>query len=85
MFHFDIEALRAQIRAMDFVRGTPDEIAQWREDDAEARANLAIEDMALKPNEAALFELMRDEAVPPTLATKIVLDLLRPGAGQLAA
>lgn len=85
MLHFDIEALRAQIRAMDFERGTPEQVAQWREDDEDSRADLAIEGMPLEPNEAALFDLMRDEAVPPELATRIVLDLFRPGAGQLAA
>ena len=26
MIHFDIEAIRAQIRAMDFQRGTPEQL-----------------------------------------------------------
>jgi hypothetical protein len=47
MLHFDIEAIWAQGRAMDFTRGTPQEVHQWRIDDAESRANLAIEDIAL--------------------------------------
>ena len=72
----DIEAIRAQIRAMDFVRGTPAESAMWREDDEDSRANLAIEDMALDPDDAALFDMFRDEAVPPPLATQILLRLL---------
>lgn len=76
MADFDIEAIRAQIRAMDFVRGTPAEVAMWREDDEDSRANLAIEDMALDPDDAALFDLFRDEAVPPPLATQILLRLL---------
>lgn len=76
MIHFDIEAIRAQIRAMDFVRGTPAEVAMWREDDEDSRANLAIEDMTLDPDDAALFDLFRDEAVPPPLATQILLRLL---------
>lgn len=76
MIHFDIEAIRAQIRAMDFERGTPDQVAQWREDDEDSRANLALSDMPLEPNEDELFDLMRDEAVPPALATQIVLKLL---------
>lgn len=76
MADFDIEAIRAQIRAMDFVRGTPAENAIWREDDEDSRANLAIEDMALDPDDAALFDLFRDEAVPPPLATQILLRLL---------
>jgi hypothetical protein len=85
MLHFDIDALRAQIRTMDYERGSPDQVAQWREDDEDARANLAIEDMPLETNEAALFDMMLDEGVPPELTTRIVADLLRPGAGQLAA
>ena len=42
----------------------------WREDDEDSRANLAIEDMALDPDDAALFDMFRDEAVPPPLATQ---------------
>ena len=85
MLHFDIEAIRAQIRAMDFVRGTPQEVEQWRLDDADSRANLAIEDMALTATEAALFDMMLDEAVPPALASQIVASLLARGAGEPAA
>ncbi len=40
MADFDIEAIRAEVRAMDFTRGTPAEVAMWREDMAESRANL---------------------------------------------
>lgn len=76
MMQFDIEAIRAQIRAMNFVRGTPAEVAQWREDDEDSRANLAIEGMALDANEAAMFDMFLDEAVPPELCTRIVGKLL---------
>jgi hypothetical protein len=76
MTTLDVEAIRRQVRALDFTRGTPAEIALWREGDAEARANLAIEGMALTPDDAALFDMLRDEAVPPPLATAIVLKLL---------
>lgn len=72
----DIEAIRGQIRALDFVRGTPAEVAMWRDDDADSRANLAIEGMALDHDEEALFDMLRDEGVPPPLATRIVLKLL---------
>jgi hypothetical protein len=72
----DVEAIRAQVRALDFTRGTPAEVAMWREDDAEARANLAIEGMGLETDEHALFDMLREEAVPPPLATAIVLKLL---------
>lgn len=85
MLHFDSEAIRAQVRAMDFVRGAPQEVHQWRTDDAESRANLAIEDMALASNEAELFDMLLDEAVPPALASKIVAALIERGAGERAA
>ena len=67
----DIEAIRAEVRALEFERGSPADVADWREADAESRANLAIEGMALDPDEAALFDMLRDEAVPPPLATRI--------------
>lgn len=76
MIHFDVEAIRAELRALPFVRCTPAEAALWREDDADARANLAIEGMDLTPDEEALFDMMRDEGVPPPLATQIVLKLM---------
>src|SRR3546814_2575034 len=64
MNRLDVEAIRAQVRALDYVRGTPAEIALWREGDAEARANLAIEGMDLDADEHALFDMLRAEAVP---------------------
>ena len=53
MNRLDVEAIRAQVRALDFVRRTPAEVAMWREDAAEASANLAIEGMALTEDEAS--------------------------------
>ncbi len=64
MTRFNVAAIRAQVRALDYVRGTPAEVAMWHEDDADARTNLAIEDMALTPDEDALFDMLRDEGVP---------------------
>lgn len=75
MTKFDIDAIRQQVRALDYVHGTPAEADMWREDDADSRANLAIEGMALEPDEDALFNMLRDEAVPPSLATQIILKL----------
>ena len=72
----DIEAIRREVRALDFVRGTPAEVAMWRDDDADSRANLAIEGMALETDEHLLFDMLRDEAVPPALVTQIILKLL---------
>ncbi|HQS48656.1 MAG TPA: hypothetical protein PLE48_14705 [Thiobacillus sp.] len=75
MTKLDVEAIRAEVRALHFRRGSLAEVAAWREADAESRANLAIEDMALEPDEDALFDMLRDEAVPPPLATQILLKL----------
>src|SRR3546814_18778056 len=58
----DVDAIRAQVRALDFTRGTPADAAMRREDDADARANLAIEGMALDAGEHALSEMLREEA-----------------------
>ena len=76
MSDFDIEAIRAQVRAMEFVRGTPAEIAMWHEDMADSRANLVIEDMIPSPNDDAFFGMMLDEGVPPPLVSQILLRLL---------
>ena len=71
----DVDSIRAEVRALDFVRGSSAEAATWREDDEDSRANLAIEGMDLAPDETALFDMLRDEAVPPPLATQIILKL----------
>ncbi len=76
MTTLDVDAIRAEVRALDYARGTPAEAAMWREDDADSRANLAIEGMAMEPDDDALFDMLRDEAVPPPLATQIILKLL---------
>ncbi|WP_167956436.1 hypothetical protein [Sphingomonas jejuensis] len=76
MANLDVEAIRAEVRALHFRRGSLAEVAEWREVDAESRANLAIEDMDLTTDEHALFDMLRDEAVPPPLATQIILKLM---------
>ena len=76
MAALDIEAIRSEIRTLEFERGTPADVAEWREADAESRANLAIEGMTLSGDDEALFDMLRDEAVPPPLATQIILKLL---------
>ena len=50
MTTLDVEAIRRQVRALKFRRGSLVEVAMWREDDTDARANLAIEGMALTPD-----------------------------------
>ena len=42
MTEFNVEAIRAEVRALDFVAGSSAEAATWRDDDADSRANLAI-------------------------------------------
>ena len=85
MSHIDLEVLRGRIRSMTFERGTAEQIALWREDVAEARANLVIEDMTPTEAEDAMFAMMLDEGVPPALMPSIILDLYQPGTSQIAA
>ncbi|WP_157080356.1 hypothetical protein [Sphingobium cloacae] len=54
MSALDIEAIRVEVRVLDYERGSSADAAMWREDDADARANLAIEGMALTPADDAL-------------------------------
>lgn len=76
MMPLDVETVRAEVRALDYVRGTPEEAADWRRADADARHNNVIEGLEYSPVEDALFDMLRDEAVPPELATRIVLKLM---------
>ncbi len=76
MMPLDVEAVRAEVRALDYVRGTPAEQQEWRDADADARHNNVIEGLEYTPVEDALFGMLRDEAVPPELATQIVLKLM---------
>ena len=85
MAQIDIETLRERIRLMDFERGTPEQVASWREDVADARANLDIEDMTPTPDEDAMFAMMLDEGVPPAVMPSIILGLYKPGSRQIAA
>ena len=86
MSGLNIEAIRREVRALPFTRGSSAEAAMWREDDEDSRANLAIEGMALEPDDDALFDMLREEAVPPPLATAILLRLMdHPDAGRSLA
>lgn len=85
MAQIDLEMLRERVRRMDFERGTPEQVALWREDVEEARANLAIEDMTPTIDEDAMFAMMLDEGVPPALMPSIILSLYKPGSHQIAA
>ena len=72
MSDLDIEAVRAEVRAMDFVRGTPAQVAMWRDDMAESRANLVIEDIIPTPNDDAFFAMLVDEGVSPSLMVQVL-------------
>ncbi|MDO7836815.1 hypothetical protein Q4610_17345 [Sphingobium sp. HBC34] len=78
MAEIDVEHMRRCIRAMDFERGTAVQIALWREDLADARANLIIENMAPTANEDEMFAMMLAEGVPPSLMPSIISSLYRP-------
>jgi len=76
MADFDIEAIRAEVRAMDYVRGTPADVAEWRMAYEDSRHNHVIENMIPTPNEDAFWDMMLDEAVSPPLVSQILLRLL---------
>ncbi len=76
MIKFDIEAIRAQVQTMNFTRGTPADIAEWRMAYEDSRHNHVIENMIPTPNEDAFWEMMLDEAVSPPLVSQILLRLL---------
>jgi hypothetical protein len=75
MGNVDLTAMRSRIRAMTFERGTPDQIALWRDDLAEARANLVIEGLAPTADDDEMFAMMLDEGVPPRLMPTLILQL----------
>lgn len=85
MIPIDIDTLRSRIRAMAFERSTPEQIDQWREDFEDQRANLAIEDMPLSSADAAMFAMMIEEGVPPSMMVTLIDGIYRPGNDQLAA
>ena len=75
MCDFDIETIRAEVRAMDFVRGTPGDVAEWRMAYEDSRHNHVIENMIPTPNDDAFWEMMLDEGVSPPLVSQIILKL----------
>jgi hypothetical protein len=81
MSRIDLDELRERIRSMDFEPGAASQIAAWREDLKEARANLVIEDLTPTANEDEMFAVMLDEGVPPSLMTTIILSFYKPVGG----
>ena len=70
MAQIDLEVFRERVRGMDFERGTPEQVALWREDVADATPS---------DDDDALFAIMLDEGVPPSLMASIILGLYKPG------
>ncbi|MCU6453426.1 MAG: hypothetical protein EOO77_32455 [Oxalobacteraceae bacterium] len=75
MGNVDLIKMQTKIRSMTFERGTPDQIALWRDDLAEARANLVIEGLVPTANDDEMFAMMLDEGVPPRLMPTLILQL----------
>src|SRR3546814_19562277 len=69
----NIDAIRREVRVLDYARGSSAEAALWRDDDADARVNHAIEGMAHEPDDCALCDMLREDTVPPPPATASVL------------
>ena len=84
MAQINLEVFRERVRGMDFERGPPEQVALWREDVADARANLVIEDMTPTDGDDAMFAVMLDEGVPPSLMASIILGLYKPGMHSVA-
>lgn len=68
----DLDAVRDQIRVSNFPRGTLEQLTLWREDLHEARANLAIEELAPTPEDDALFAMMLEEGLSPTAMVEVI-------------
>jgi hypothetical protein len=64
----DLDTLRSEVRALDYVRGTPAEDTMWREDDEDARANLAIEGIPPTLATQILLRLLGHPDADPALA-----------------
>jgi hypothetical protein len=75
MNSLDIEAVRQRIRVSKLPRGTLEQVRLWREDLQEARANLAIDDAGLTPEDDALFAMMLEERISPTVMVEIIKEL----------
>jgi hypothetical protein len=75
MTTIDVDALRAQIRNAGYPRGTPEQVAIWREGNAESRANLVIENMEPTPDEDAMFAMMLEEGISPDAMVEVILSL----------
>jgi hypothetical protein len=77
MTMLDLDGLRQHIRSADYARGTPEDVALWREDLIESRANLAIENMDLDGEDEALFAMMLEEGLSPAAMVEVIHTLYR--------
>ncbi|WP_426261801.1 hypothetical protein [Sphingomonas sp. DC1100-1] len=79
MTALDLDALREHVRSTGYPRATPDQVALWREDMEESRANLAIEGMDLDAEDEALFAMLLEEGLSPAAMVEVIRSLYRPG------
>lgn len=63
-----IEAIRAELRQLNYRRMTDEELAEQVELDRDAKANNAIEGLYADAAEDAFFQMLLDERVPPKIA-----------------
>ncbi|SCW93579.1 hypothetical protein SAMN02927924_04357 [Sphingobium faniae] len=73
----DLSELRSQVRAMDFVRGTAEEVEQWRNAYNEAWANQMLAGTGLTIGQHNLLALLMEEGVPPSLVPAVLLSYYR--------
>lgn len=69
----DLDTLRREVRTLKYVRGTPAEAAMWRVDDADSRANLAIEGMTMEPDDDAARRLVTPDEIMRMPADMLLL------------
>lgn len=75
MTNLDLDALCEHVRSADYLRGTPDQVALWREDLEESRANLAIEGMDPTPEDDALLAMLLEEGLSPAAMVRVITSL----------
>jgi hypothetical protein len=68
-----LEAIRFELRGLDFRRLTDEELVQVIEDDLGARASNAIEGLYADPAQDAFFRMLNEERVPLELRVPYIV------------
>jgi hypothetical protein len=68
-----LEAIRAELRRMDYRRLTDAEMEQLLDLDVDAKANNAVEGLYADAAEDAFFEMMNEERVPQEIRAQFVI------------